>query len=80
MILPPLVFPALSDVSGVKGKFRLLILMTNFGHRSDFKPLKLVTCLISDDRKFYIGIGSVADLKIKNFEIVNINININTNP
>ncbi len=45
--------------------------MSNFNHRSDFKPLKLAICLISADRKFSFEIGSVADLKIKNFEIVN---------
>jgi hypothetical protein len=30
-----------------------------------------VTCPISEDREFSIEIGSVADLKIKNLEIVN---------
>jgi hypothetical protein len=30
-----------------------------------------VTCPISADREFSIEIGSVADLKIKNLEIVN---------
>jgi hypothetical protein len=30
-----------------------------------------VTCPISSDREFSIEIGSVADLKIKNLEIVN---------
>jgi hypothetical protein len=30
-----------------------------------------VTCLISADREFSIEIGSVTDMKIKNFEIVN---------
>jgi hypothetical protein len=45
--------------------------MTEIGHRSNFNPLKLVTCPISADREFFIEIGSVADLKIKNFEIVN---------
>jgi hypothetical protein len=45
--------------------------MTDIGHRSDFNPLKSVTCLISADREFSIEIRSVADLKIKNLEIVN---------
>jgi hypothetical protein len=30
-----------------------------------------VTCQISADNEFYIEIGSVANLKIKNLEIVN---------
>jgi hypothetical protein len=48
--------------------------MTNFGQRSDFKPLKLANCPISAERVFSIKIGSVADLKInKNLEIVDIN-------
>jgi hypothetical protein len=53
------------------GPFRLPIYITEISHRSDFNPLKLVTCPISADREFSIEIGSVADLKIKNLEIVN---------
>jgi hypothetical protein len=34
-----------------------------------------VTCTISADREFSIEIGSAADLKIKNLEIVNKNTN-----
>jgi hypothetical protein len=49
----------------LKGPVRHLISITEIGHRSDFNPLKLVTCLISADREFSIEIGSVADLKIK---------------
>ncbi len=49
--------------------------MTDFGHRSDFKLLKSATCLISADREFSIEIGLVADLEIRNLEIVNINTN-----
>jgi hypothetical protein len=55
----------------VKGPFRLPISITEISHRSDFNPLKSVTCPISADRKFSIEIGSVANLKIKNLEIVN---------
>jgi hypothetical protein len=54
-----------------KGPFRLPISISEIGQRSDFNPLKSVTCLISADREFSIKIGSVADLKIKNLEIVN---------
>jgi hypothetical protein len=49
--------------------------MTDFGHRSDFKLLKSAACLISADREFSIEMGSVADLKIRNLEIVNIDTN-----
>jgi hypothetical protein len=45
--------------------------MTKIGHRSNFNPLKLVTCPISADREFSIEIGSVAALKIKKLKIVN---------
>jgi hypothetical protein len=48
-----------------------MISITEIGHRSDFNPLKLVTCPISADREFYIEIESVVDLKFKNLEIVN---------
>jgi hypothetical protein len=34
-----------------------------------------VTCLISAGRKFSFEIGTVGDLKMKNFEIVNIKTN-----
>jgi hypothetical protein len=37
--------------------------------------LKSATCLISAGREFSIEMGSVADLKIRNLEIVNINTN-----
>jgi hypothetical protein len=47
--------------------------MTDFSHRSNFKPLQWVTCLISVDCEFSIEIGSVAELKTKNFDIVNRN-------
>jgi hypothetical protein len=49
--------------------------MTNFGCRSDFKPLKSVNSQISADREFSIEIGSVANWKIKNLQIVNTNTN-----
>jgi hypothetical protein len=49
--------------------------MTYFRRRSNFKPLKLGTYPISADREFPIEIGSVADLKIKYLEIVNIKTN-----
>jgi hypothetical protein len=55
----------------IKGPFRLPISITEIGHRSDFNPLKSVTCPISADRELSIEIGSVADLKFKNLEIVN---------
>jgi hypothetical protein len=54
-----------------KGPFRLPISITKIGHRSNLNPLKSVTCPISADREFSIEIGSVADLKFKNLEIVN---------
>jgi hypothetical protein len=54
-----------------KGPFRLPISITEIGHRSDFNPLKSVTCPISADREFSIEIGSVADFKFKDIEIVN---------
>jgi len=47
--------------------------MTDFCHQSNFKPLKLVTYLISADREVSIEIRLVANLKIRNLEIVNIN-------
>ncbi len=53
-----------------------LLFVAQSGHPgSDFKPLKLVTHLISADREFSIEIGLVGDLKIQNLEIVNINTN-----
>ena len=55
----------------LKGPFRLPISITEIGHRSDFNPLKLVTCPISADREFSIEIGAVADFKFKDLEIVN---------
>ncbi len=58
-------------VIGYKGPVRLLISITEISHRSDFNPVKSVTCPISADREFSFEIGSVADLKIKNLEIVN---------
>jgi hypothetical protein len=60
-----------SQKTTTRGPFRLPISITEIGHRSDFNPLKSVTCPISADREFSIEIGSVADLKFKNFEIVN---------
>ncbi len=54
-----------------KGPFRLPFSITEIGHRSDFNPLKSVTYPISADREFSMEIGSVADLKFKNLEIVN---------
>jgi hypothetical protein len=54
-----------------KSALRLPISITEIGHRSDFKPLKSVTCPISADREFSIEIRSVANLKIENLEIVN---------
>ncbi len=56
----------------LKGLFRYSILMTNFSHQSNFKALKFVTCQISADRYFSIEIRSVANLRIKILEIVNI--------
>jgi hypothetical protein len=49
----------------LKGPVGHPISITKISHRSDFNPLKLVTCPISADREFSIEIGSVADLKIK---------------
>jgi hypothetical protein len=46
-------------------------MMTEISHQSNFNPLKLMTCPISADREFPIEIGSVANLKIRNLEIVN---------
>ena len=40
--------------------------MTNFGQWSDLKPLKSVTCLIFAERKCFIEMRSVANLKMKN--------------
>ncbi len=57
------------------GRFRHPISMTEFSHQYDFKLLKLVTYLISKDKFFSTEIGSVAFLKIKNIEIININTN-----
>jgi hypothetical protein len=47
--------------------------MTNCGHQSNLKPLKLVTRQILVDREFSIEIRSVVNLKInlKNFEFIN---------
>lgn len=42
-----------------------LMLTSDFNDRFDFNPLKMVTYLISEERKFLIEIGSVADPKIK---------------
>ena len=58
-------------VIGSKGPVRLLISITEISHRSDFNPLKSVTYPISANREFYIEIGSVANLKIKNLQFVN---------
>jgi hypothetical protein len=55
----------------LKDPFRLPISITKIGHRSDFNPLKSVTCPISAGRECSIEIGLVANLKIKNLEIVN---------
>ncbi len=54
-----------------KGPFRLPISNPEIGHLSDYNPQKSVTCPISADTEFSIEIGSVADLKFKNLEIVN---------
>ncbi len=39
--------------------------MTNFGQWSDLKPLNSVTCPIFAERKFFIEVRSVANLKMK---------------
>ncbi len=70
LVTPMLLFHSLGFMPS-KGPFRLPISITEIGHRSDFNPLKSVTYPISADREFSIEIGSVADLKFKNLEIVN---------
>ncbi len=49
--------------------------MSNYGHGSDFKASEIGELSDKADRIFLIDINLVAFLKLKNFEMVNINTN-----
>ncbi len=64
-----------SQLTVIKSFIILATDLNDFSHWSNFKPLKLVISRISADSKLSLEIESLANLRIKNLAIVNININ-----